>query len=83
MSRDIALYLSDILQNIDDTREFTAGMSYGEFGADKKTINAVVRSIEVIGEAAKHVPGEVRALAPSVPWRNMAGMRRNLSICRQ
>ena len=50
-------------------------MSYGEFAADHKTSYAVVRCLEIIGEAAKRVSKEVRALRPDVPWRIMAGMR--------
>lgn len=50
-------------------------MYYEQFVADKKTINAVLRSIEVIGEAAKHVPEEICKRYPDVPWKEMAGMR--------
>ena len=53
MSRDISLYIKDILQNMNDAEEFTQGLSYDQFASDKKTLNAVLRSIEVIGEAAK------------------------------
>lgn len=75
MSRNIALYLKDIVQNMNDAEEFIRGMTYGEFEADKKTLNAVLRSLEVIGEAAKHVPNDLRGQYPDVPWKEMAGMR--------
>lgn len=75
MSRNIALYIKDILQNMRDAEEFIRGLSYEEFAGDKKTFNAVVRSIEVIGEAAKHVPEGVRSKYPAVPWKEMSGMR--------
>ena len=58
-----------------DAEEFIQGLSYGQFVADKRTFNAVVRSLEVIGEAAKNVPDEIRAKYPLVPWKEMAGMR--------
>ena len=48
------------------------------FARDRKTINAVVRSLEVLGEAAKRIPDDLRALAPDVPWKRMAGMRDKL-----
>ena len=56
MSRNIALYVKDILQNMLEAEEFIEGMSYDQFISDKRTLNAVLRSIEVIGEAAKNVP---------------------------
>ncbi len=74
MSRDISLYLKDILLNMGDAEEFIRGFSYDQFVSDKKTLNAVLRSIEVIGEAAKNVPDEIRRKYPSVPWKEMAGM---------
>jgi len=75
VSRDISLYIEDILQNMRDAEEFIQGFSYDQFASDKKTLNAVLRSIEVIGEAAKKVPDEMRAKYPLVPWKEMAGMR--------
>lgn len=75
MSRNVALYLRDILQNMQDAEDFVHGMSREQFAADKKTVNAVLRSIEVIGEAAKNVPEDLRARHPAVPWKEMAGMR--------
>jgi uncharacterized protein with HEPN domain len=50
-------------------------MSREQFESDKRTLNAVLRSIEVIGEAAKHVPENIRARYPGIPWKEMAGMR--------
>ena len=75
MKRNVALYVRDILQNMQDAEDFIQGLTYGQFASDKKTANAVIRSMEVIGEAAKHVPASVRSKYPAVPWREMAGMR--------
>ena len=75
MSRNVALYIKDILENMRDAEEFVQGMSYAQFAADKRTFNAVVRSLEVVGEAAKNIPEEIRMKYPGVPWREMAGMR--------
>lgn len=78
MKRDYRDYLQDILTAIDDSAEFTRDMAFDAFVQDRKTINAVVRSLELLGEAAKHIPDNLRAQAPSVPWKYMAGMRDKL-----
>jgi len=75
MTRNVLLYVKDILQNMQDAGEFIRNMSYEKFLGDKRTFNAVVRSLEVIGEAAKSVPDEVRVKYPMVPWREMTGMK--------
>ncbi|KAF0182567.1 MAG: hypothetical protein FD164_1130 [Nitrospirae bacterium] len=75
MNRDVSLYIRDMLRNMRDAGEFIEGMSYDQFANDKKTRNDVLRSLEVIGEAAKNVPDEIRAAYPAVPWKEMTGMR--------
>ena len=75
MKRSLVPYVRDILQNMQDAEDFIQGMSFDQFASDKKTVNAVLRSIEVIGEAAKHVPASIRSRYPAVPWKEMAGMR--------
>jgi len=59
-------YLHDILENIADIREFTAGLTRESFSTDKKTVKAVVRSLEVIGEAANKLPEHVRDRYPDI-----------------
>jgi hypothetical protein len=66
--RDLSDYLDDIITAIADTAEFTQGMSYEMVAADKKTANAVIRCLEVIGEAAKHIPTSFRKKHPDLPW---------------
>lgn len=73
--REIADYLADILGSIVEVEEFVHGITYTAFAADKKTINAVIRSLEVLGEATKHVPAAYRNKHPDIPWSKMAGMR--------
>jgi uncharacterized protein with HEPN domain len=76
--RDYRDYLQDILDSINDIENFVRGMGFEEFKRDRKTINAVVRSIEVIGEASKKIPRSLKAKYRGVPWREMAGIRDKL-----
>jgi len=71
-------YFHDILESIDETEEFVRGMSFKDFLGDRKTINAVIRSLEVIGEASKNIPQSLRDKSPEIPWKKMAGMRNKL-----
>ncbi len=71
-------YLNDILENIADIREFTSGLTRESFSVDKKTMKAVVRSLEVIGEAANKLPEHVRNRYPQISWQEIIGMRNRL-----
>lgn len=76
--REFLDYLEDILDAGDKISQFTTGMTFEQFAQDEKTIYAVVRAFEIIGEAAKKVPAAVRKRNPGIPWKKMAGMRDKL-----
>lgn len=73
--RELADYLTDILTAIIEVDQFIADMTFDQFEEDRKTINAVIRSLEVLGEATKHIPTSYRNKHPDIPWSKMAGMR--------
>jgi uncharacterized protein with HEPN domain len=60
-------------------RQYTAGLTYEEFIQDEKTMDAVLRNLEVIGEAAKNIPEELRSKYPDVEWQRMIGIRNIIS----
>ena len=76
--RDYRNYFQDIVDSIDDIKSFVGSMTFEDFAADRKTINAVIRSIEVIGEATKRIPEPIKNKYPAIPWRKMAAMRDKL-----
>lgn len=71
-------FLNDIVQSAEKAIAFLAGASEADFEKDEKTAYAVIRALEIIGEAAKRIPSEIRDRYPDVPWRSMAGIRDKL-----
>ena len=71
-------YIQDMIEAINDIESFVAGLSFEQFMNDKKTVNAVIRSFEVMGEAAKNLPEAIVSQTKAVPWKKIAGMRDKL-----
>jgi uncharacterized protein with HEPN domain len=75
VQRDARTYLDDIVEACDKVSRYTAAMTLDAFRTDEKTVDAVVRNLEVIGEAAKKVPDDLRSQLPDVDWQRIAGLR--------
>jgi uncharacterized protein with HEPN domain len=76
--REFLDYKADIHEASQNITQFIAGMTWAQFAQDQKTIYAVVRAFEIIGEAAKKIPPSVQKRHAKVPWKKMAGMRDKL-----
>jgi uncharacterized protein with HEPN domain len=79
MTRDVKLYLDDILNAIKEVEDFMNGLSFDDFRKDTKAIRAVTMDFIIIGEAAKHVPLGARKRYPQIPWSKIVGMRNILT----
>jgi uncharacterized protein with HEPN domain len=75
VSRNIRLYLDDIVEACDKVGRYTLGLTFEQFRNTEIVVDAVTRNLELIGEASKSVPDELRSKYPDVPWRKMTGLR--------
>lgn len=73
------LYLFDIIQSIQRIDDYIKDMNYNAFIIDNKTIDAVVRNLEVIGEASKHISIELKNKYPALPWEEMYYLRNRIT----
>ncbi len=79
MPRDWRLRVADILDSIDRTDKYVAGMEYAEFAADTRTQDAVLHNLYIVGEAATHLPDEFTSLHPQIPWPEIQKFRNFLA----
>ena len=80
MKRDHRDYLLDIHESIRKIEKFTKSYSFSRFAGDEKTQLAVVKSLEIIGEAVKKIPPSLKKIYPDIPWNKIAGMRNILKF---
>jgi uncharacterized protein with HEPN domain len=76
--RPIDLLLNDILESIDKVEQYTRGMSFDTFSNDQKSIDAVVRNLEIIGEAANRLPNDFKERHSNVEWHKVVGLRNRI-----
>jgi len=76
--RDADLLVEDMLGAIRKIGRFTAGMDQEAFRQDERTVDAVVRNLEILGEATKQLPEDFLTRYPDVPWRQIAGLRNRI-----
>lgn len=77
-NRNISLYLKDIFDAIVSIESFVKDMNIDEFRKDDKTVSAVIRKFEIIGEASKNIPKNVKSKYSSIPWNEMSAFRDKL-----
>ena len=75
MSKESLIFIEHILQNIEDIDSFMRGVSKDELKKNKEKLNAIVRSIEIIGEATKNLPESFKNKYPKIPWKKIIGTR--------
>ena len=79
MNRDPRLYVEDILYSINSIEQYVSSLSEEEFYRNEMLQDAVVRRLEIIGEAARNLPAELRRQYPDIPWRRIIGLRNIIS----
>ena len=79
MSRNYNLYLQDIVEAIDRIASYLEGVARGEFETDQMRLDAVIRNLQIIGEAIKKIPDSIQKGYPSIPWQEIAGLRNRVT----
>lgn len=77
-NRNVDLLLEDILKAANKIQNYTSGQQFETFSLDEKTIDAVIRNFEIIGEGAKRIPEEYKLLHPEIQWRRIIGFRNRI-----
>ena len=79
MNRDVGLFIEDILKSIENIEEFSKNLDEEKFSKDNLRQSAIIRQLEIIGEAVKNIPDSFRKKYPKIAWKDIAGLRDILS----
>ena len=79
MERTYTMYIDDMLVAISRILEYTGDYDFSGFKHDYRTVDAVIRNFEIIGEAVKNIPDEIKNQYPDVPWNEMYSLRNRIS----
>lgn len=77
--REWKLFIEDILESIELIESYVAGMDFDNFKDDRKTVDAVVRNFEIIGEASRNIPDEIKNKHQDIDWKGMVGLRNRIA----
>lgn len=79
MSRNYDLYLQDIVTAADRIASYVGGVTRSQFEADQMRLDAVIRNLQIIGEAIKKIPASIQKRYPNIPWQEIAGLRNRVT----
>ncbi len=79
MSRNYDLYLQDIMTAAERIASYVEGVTRGQFGMDQMRLDAVIRNLQIIGEAIKKIPNSIQKKYPNIPWQEIAGLRNRIT----
>ena len=79
MSRNYSLYLQDAVTAIDRIASYVEGVDLGAFETDQMRLDAVIRNLQIIGEAVKKIPDSIEKKYPNIPWREIGGLRNRVT----
>jgi len=77
--REWRLFVEDILESIELIEDYVRGMDFDDFRKDRKTVDAVVRNFEIIGEASRNIPEHIRNKYQEIDWKGMIGLRNRIA----
>ena len=77
--REWTLFVEDILESIELIENYVSDMEFKDFAKDRKTIDAVVRNFEIIGEASKYIPDDIKNKYQNVDWQGIVGLRNRIA----
>jgi uncharacterized protein with HEPN domain len=73
--RDLRLFLNDILEAVEKVERYTKDFSFNDFAENEMVIDAVIRNLEIIGEASRNIPKDICSKYPEIPWKRVIGLR--------